>query len=652
MALKATQSLLCAGYYPSSSLASPTFRKQLTQTWCKLAQTHRTSKSCDQKLSTTLLSPSKALVSLKLSSTSRAIPSTIQTKPSSPVFPTELVTDSCPVNRINDPSEWQLETTDDFTSTRYVGDEMQSQCPFSGSKQFAQSSVNNSGMDGRLVYKDIHQLRCPNYSSAQPFEEMPTPKSYPVVGTTLTLMAFGGAAHLHEYCDSRHKELGPIYREKLGPTECVFIADSSMVQKVYSNEGRFPNHMVPEAWTIYNEITGVKRGLFFMDGPEWERRRKGMNKVFLAQPIISEYTESFNEVVTDVLNKWSSLVESNKDENGRSGLLTQLERELYNWSIESLSTMIFGRRLGCVETSHDLRYKTHKMDQVHLFVQCVQQLFVESAKLTLLPARLAQRFNLPVWQRFMEAADQALRLARSYVEENVKAAQDDPENGSRGVLEMLLAQPQIDQEELIRIIVDLFLAAADTTSHATQWALYLLSKNPEYQEKILKQVESVVGKNGTVREEHLKHFTLVKGVIKETLRLYPVAPFISRKLDRDIVLGGYQIPANTLLAISLYTTGRDEKYWTDAKSFKPERWVREESNKKIINSHASLPFGLGIRSCVGRRVAEVQMQFLLSRIIQKFYFEPGNKEDIGIKLRMITTPESPIHLRLVERSAV
>lgn len=72
--------------------------------------------------------------------------------------------------------------------------------------------------------------------------------------------------------------------------------------------------------------------------------------------------------------------------------------------------MIFGRRLGCVETSHDLRYKTHKMDQVHLFVQCVQQLFVESAKLTLLPARLAQRFNLPVWQRFMEAADQALRL--------------------------------------------------------------------------------------------------------------------------------------------------------------------------------------------------------------------------------------------------
>lgn len=72
--------------------------------------------------------------------------------------------------------------------------------------------------------------------------------------------------------------------------------------------------------------------------------------------------------------------------------------------------MIFGRRLGCVETSHDLRYKTHKMEQVHLFVQCVQQLFVESAKMTLLPARLAQRFNLPVWQRFMEAAGQALKL--------------------------------------------------------------------------------------------------------------------------------------------------------------------------------------------------------------------------------------------------
>nr|QFU80946.1 cyp315a1 [Eotetranychus kankitus] len=522
--------------------------------------------------------------------------------------------------------------------------------------------LNNS--DHNHLHHPHHPHPHPNHhfnhhqQSVKPFDELPTPKSYPIVGTTLTLMAFGGAAHLHEYCDSRHKELGPIYREKLGPTDCVFIADSSMAQKVYSNEGRFPNHLVPEAWTIYNEMTGIKRGLFFMNGPEWEKRRKGLNKVFLCQPVISDYTDDLNQVVTDVIAKWTNVVEENqfnssfKCKHQQSGLLTQLERELYNWSIESLGTMIFGRRLGCVETSDELKCKTNKIEKVHLFVQCVQQLFVESAKMTLLPARLAQRFNLPVWQRFMEAAGQALTMARGYVEENIAASRDDPANGSRGVLEMLLAQPRIDQEEVISIIVDLFLAAADTTSHATQWALYLLSKNPEYQQKILEQVESVVGKNGTVQAEHLKHFTLVKGVIKETLRLYPVAPFISRKLDRDIVLGGYQIPANSLLAISLYTTGRDEKYWPEAKSFKPERWVRDESNRKIINSHASLPFGFGIRSCVGRRVAEVQMQFLLSRIIQKFYLEPGNAEDIGIKLRMITTPESPIHLRLIKRSTV
>lgn len=96
------------------------------------------------------------------------------------------------------------------------------------------------------------------------FEEIPSPKSLPFFGTTLDLMRSGGAAQLHKYCDERHKSLGPIYREKMGSWDCVFIADAGLMQQIYQNEGEYPKHAVPEPWTIFNDIRGIERGLFFM----------------------------------------------------------------------------------------------------------------------------------------------------------------------------------------------------------------------------------------------------------------------------------------------------------------------------------------------------------------------------------------------------
>ncbi|OQR72646.1 cytochrome P450 315a1, partial [Tropilaelaps mercedesae] len=106
-------------------------------------------------------------------------------------------------------------------------------------------------------------------SRVRPYDAMPTPRALPIVGTTLDVARFGGATRIHEYCDHRHKQLGPIYREKLGTVEAVFVADSALIQQVYANEGRYPQHMVPEAWTIYNQKKNIKRGLFFIIYSEW-----------------------------------------------------------------------------------------------------------------------------------------------------------------------------------------------------------------------------------------------------------------------------------------------------------------------------------------------------------------------------------------------
>ena len=70
------------------------------------------------------------------------------------------------------------------------------------------------------------------------------------------------------------------------------------------------------------------------------------------------------------------------------------------------------------------------------------------------------------------------------------------------------------------------------------------------------------------------------------------------------------------MVISLYTTGRKEEYFQKPLQFQPERWIRDKDTGKhqVTDNFACLPFGLGVRSCIGRRVAEVQMQFFLSRV--------------------------------------
>lgn len=459
-----------------------------------------------------------------------------------------------------------------------------------------------------------------------------------MVGTALDVLRAGGATKIHEYCDRRHRELGPVYRETLGSVDAVFVADSALIQKVYTNEGKFPMHMVPEAWLIYNEVKGIQRGLFFMDGPEWIERRRSLNNVFLKPKTVTDNVPVFNDVITDLLQRWQQARDS-------SGVLQNVERELYNWSIESLGAMIFGRRLGCIA-------QTCTMDNVHEFVYCVQQIFKESANMSMISPRVAYRLGLPVWRRFVNAAGRALELATDYVKENVDDITKELEAGgpiNQGILSQLLLNEKITETELVRIVTDLFLAAADTTSHATQWALYLLAKHPEQQERLLHAVRSAVPDGQPINEDSLARLPYVKAVIREALRLYPVAPFLTRILSEDIVLGGYHIPAGKLILMSLYTTGRDERHFSEPNQFRPERWLRDRDRSGQVNSWACLPFGLGARSCIGRRVAEVQMQFLIARTVQQFHLAPTTDKDVQIKMRLITTPEEPISLRMTPR---
>ena len=190
----------------------------------------------------------------------------------------------------------------------------------------------------------------------------------------------------------------------------------------------------------------------------------------------------------------------------------------------------------------------------------------------------------------------------------------------------------------------LVLAAVDTTSHTASWALHSLATNQDIQEKVREEIQQ----NGdTVTPHTVKRLSYLGGFIKEVMRLYPVAPFLTRLATQTFRLGGHTIPPGTVLLVSLYVMGRDQEIFSQPESLDPERWRREETEpgERRRRAGASLPFGLGARSCIGRRIAELELQLLVAKVCQRWRITSRN-ETVKYTERMIGVPDTPISFHI------
>ncbi|XP_066258725.1 cytochrome P450 315a1, mitochondrial-like isoform X2 [Euwallacea similis] len=441
-------------------------------------------------------------------------------------------------------------------------------------------------------------------SSMKNFADIPSARGLPLIGTTLSLLMAGSAPKLHKYIDKRHKQLGPIFKESIGPVPCVFISEPEAMRLVYAHEGKYPVHLLPEAWTTYNTLYNVSRGLFFMNGPEWLHFRKILNPLLLKgdQGWLEECCRPAIE----------SLVED-------LGTERNMEEMLYKWSLEVMVSVLVG-----VSKYRDVRDGLNlKMTNL---ASKINRVFEDSAKLSLISAKFAAKYRIYRWRRFEASVTAALRSAADLVD-LLSQNQLQSDEGLIGKL-----RGKMTQNELSKIVTDLILSAGDTTAYSMEWLLYLVGKHSDIQGKLRGCLD---------KDRPPTSSPYLKNVIKESLRLYPVAPFLTRILPEAVVLKNYEIPAGTVLILSIYTTGRDERYFVRPKVFDPDRWERREIKSSIAQS-AALPFAIGARSCIGRKLAELQLQATLAEIVKRFEFKVLNKHEVDVILKMVAVPSEEL----------
>ncbi|XP_057516944.1 cytochrome P450 81Q32-like [Amaranthus tricolor] len=214
------------------------------------------------------------------------------------------------------------------------------------------------------------------------------------------------------------------------------------------------------------------------------------------------------------------------------------------------------------------------------------------------------------------------------VDQQKKIMNDGIKKGEKNLIQVLLelqkTDPDYSTEYIIKGLIQiLFLTGTETTSSTMEWVVTLLLKQPQVYDKARKEILEHVGHDRLIEEHDLQHLPYLHCIIKETLRLYPVAPLIPpHESSQDCVVGGYHIPKGTMLFINLWAIQNDPKVWDDPTQFKPERFENVEGDRV---GFMFMPFGAGRRACPGENLAMRVLGLTLGSLIQCFEWESVEK---------------------------
>lgn len=183
----------------------------------------------------------------------------------------------------------------------------------------------------------------------------------------------------------------------------------------------------------------------------------------------------------------------------------------------------------------------------------------------------------------------------------------DPGLGERiDILALMLreADAQVNRTELADELLTLLVAGHETTASSLAWTVERLRRHPD----ILRRLERETEEGGS---------SLRTATILEVLRTRPVIGATGRMVMQPFELGEWRLPAGMRVVTQVTTLHRDDRFHTNAASFDPDRYVGAKPD-----TYAWIPFGGGLRRCIGAAFAQLEMDVVLRTILRHFELEP------------------------------
>jgi cytochrome P450 len=198
----------------------------------------------------------------------------------------------------------------------------------------------------------------------------------------------------------------------------------------------------------------------------------------------------------------------------------------------------------------------------------------------------------------------------------------------------------------------MLVGGTDTTSASAVWAMTALIKNTRVMKKVQEEIRNSRDKKDFLDEDDIQNLSYLKAVIKETFRLYLPGPLLVPRESREkCTIGGYQIPANTILYVNAWAIHRDFDIWKDPEEFYPERFLENSINFNGQDFEL-IPFGAGRRICPGISMGVALLELILANLLYSFDWELPQglvKEDIDTERCVGITQHKKNHLCLIAK---
>jgi cytochrome P450 len=222
------------------------------------------------------------------------------------------------------------------------------------------------------------------------------------------------------------------------------------------------------------------------------------------------------------------------------------------------------------------------------------------------------------WDRFLELRDAIDRALLDLIRERRSATNE--RHDILSALAFATHEPgQLLDEAAVRDhLLTLLLAGHDTTATALGWAFDLLAHQPAVADRLARELET--GDD-----------TYLDAVVKETLRVRPVVAEVARTLTQPTRIGGYLLPAGTVASANIHLAHQRHETYADPHAFRPERFIGTHTEPNVW-----LPFGGGIRRCIGIAFATLEMRTVLRTVVRELHIRPARSKPEPPKRRAVT----------------
>ncbi len=421
------------------------------------------------------------------------------------------------------------------------------------------------------------------------------PGRWPVIGHTPVMLRKRSdfTAALHEH--------GDVVKIYLGTMPTYFVTSPELTYQVLVN-GAFAKGAMFDKFRPY-----LGNGLILSNGGFHLRQRRLMQPMFHRERI-SRYTDVMARVTAEMISTWDQ------------GEIRPIDIDMQSLAVTIVGETLFSTELGKRATAEARRSIP---------------VVIKQGMIRALSPGFVEHLPIPGNRQFDEAIARMKSIVLDVIAEWRAAGEDHGDLLSMLLMAQDEAGEGMTDQQVYDEVLTLLTAGIETTALALAWVFHEIARHPEVEQRLHAEIDSVLRGRRPAFDD-IAQLTYTQQVVNEVLRMYPVW-ILMRRATEEVTLGDIRITSGTEVTVSPHALHFDSRFYPDPASFDPDRWAPERARQ--LPRGAFIPFGAGVRQCLGNVFAHTEITIALATVASRFRLVPVSGQPVRVKFTSAAYPD-------------